>query len=993
MSILSIFLCLCLCLPTVLLPQPTLAANAAVNEKPIWLVVTRPIFLEAIKALEDKRIKDGFKAIVSTLPVAEAIATLKRRPAFLLLVGDEQPGEEKQPWYVPSPRRELYRWRATQEKEFAADALLGDLDGDLVPDVPVGRIPIRTTEQLELVVNKILAFEDKQPTLDDLRLPIWAGSSGYDPLLDSMATELLLNTVQTNASPWLRPWIISADPMHPLCGWPPDQGAMFTEQLKRGGMMAVLIGHGSDSFFYAMSFDGKDIRYTAAHAKNALAAGTPAPPMVIIACSTGHFVGRENCLGESLLLMPGGPVAVIAAATESHPLTNCFSALCLIQKHPEKDKRLGSIWLAAQQKAMKTRDIAIEQMLCDVEGKLEENINIAKLRRDQILMYALLGDPATRLHLPEQLHCKIKYSADGWHWDVQKPNDATKLRASFRPEEQSLPTVVAPLKKTSALKLFHQANDTFAFRPLGEFAIDKAWEGAINEAGTLRLVATGPGQIYTIAFKLKFFDEEVTVANSRAEADILADPNKEKPTKSLHDAAMTGDVEQLQLLISSGADVNARDMMGYTPLFYAVQGGQKKAAELLIGGGANVNARDGYGNTPLHHAAVRGHYDMCEVLVSNGADVGSRNLTGGTAVAMAKDSRIAELLRKHGAKESTSAGTPGRISPLRPRPEETTRAGYVRPREITNVKSRVEVDILADPNEIRARIKAFEGLEKALTQVDRRSRYEVREWLQTRVDNRIKLATAVEMQVKIEISFIRKVAIEEKAKKTTKAIDDLLLGKQERLKTRVKTMEEETRRMRFGERGSRGTSGQRRSRLDPEERRKAWEERRGGGRLTREDTREQGGFTGTGVESPAIAPERALPGVGGKNEIQISEWLKTGVENRISLAKAVQEPIKADFIYIRKLAVEEGAKKTTAAIDGLLLSRQKRMERVVQRMEEQLKRLRRTEQGSRRIRGPRRSMLNAEQRRSGGLTPTEGTGVQEATVEEENPRRRRSRRR
>ena len=311
------------------------------------------------------------------------------------------------------------------------------------------------------------------------------------------------------------------------------------------------------------------------------------------------------------------------------------------------------------------------------------------------------------------------------------------------------------------------------------------------------------------------------------------------------------------------------------------------------------------------------------------------------------------------------------ISPLQQWPEETTGV----------------VDILADPNEIRARIKAFEGLEKALTQVDGRSRYEVREWLQTRVDNRIKLATAVEMQVKIEISFIRKVAIEEKAKKTTKAIDDLLPDRQERLKTLVKTMEEEIRRMRFGERGSRGIREQQRSTLDPEERRRAWEERRSGRRLTREDTREQGGFAGTGVESPAIAPQIASAGVGGKNEIQISEWLKTGVENRISLAKAVQEPIKAVLIHIRKLAVEERAKKTTAAIDGLLLSRQQRMERLVQKMEEQLRKMRFLEQGSRRIRGPRRSTLGREERRSGGLTPTEGTGVQEATEEEENRRR------
>jgi len=285
------------------------------ERKPIWLVVTRPIFQEAIKPLEDKRTKDGFRAVISTLPVTEAIATLKYRPAFLLLVGDDQPGEEKQPWYVPSPRRQLYRWRAAQEKEFAADTLLGDFDGDLVPDVPVGRIPVRTVEQLKLVVTKIIAFEQKQPTLDDLRLPIWTGEPGIDPVIDRITTALLLDTVETNASEWLRPWIISADPMHSLCGWPPDHCAMFTKQLKRGGLMAALMGHGSAESFYSIRFNGKQIRYTAAEASKELATGNPGPAMVIIACSCGNFVGHDNCLAESLLLMPGGPVAVIAATT------------------------------------------------------------------------------------------------------------------------------------------------------------------------------------------------------------------------------------------------------------------------------------------------------------------------------------------------------------------------------------------------------------------------------------------------------------------------------------------------------------------------------------------------------------------------------------------------------------------------------------------------------------------------------------------------------
>jgi hypothetical protein len=81
---------------------------------------------------------------------------------------------------------------------------------------------------------------------------------------------------------------------------------------------------------------------------------------------------------------------------------------------------------------------------------------------------------------------------------------------------------VAPLEKTTALKLFHQANDTFAFRPIGEFAVDKDWKGTINEEGTLRLVAVGPGRIYAITFSS---GEEVTVASS-ADANSVTDPNK-----------------------------------------------------------------------------------------------------------------------------------------------------------------------------------------------------------------------------------------------------------------------------------------------------------------------------------------------------------------------------------------------------------------------------------------------------------------------------------
>ena len=124
----------------------------------------------------------------------------------------------------------------------------------------------------------------------------------------------------------------------------------------------------------------------------------------------------------------------------------------------------------------------------------------------------------------------------------------------------------------------------------------------------------------------------------------------DKPTKSLHQAVIDSDIEQVRLNISAGANVNAKDAMGYTPLFYAAQNGREDVADLLISAGADVNVKDRTGNTPLHYAAVGGHYDVCELLLEEGANPNAKNLMGGTAMAMAKGQghhEIVELLSEY----------------------------------------------------------------------------------------------------------------------------------------------------------------------------------------------------------------------------------------------------------------------------------------------------------------------------------------------------------
>ena len=417
-------------------PWPAKAEEA---HKPIWLVVTRPLFIKAIQPLVDHRHKEGFETVISTESASEAISSLTRAPAFVLLVGDDEAGREKEAWYLASRRVEIYRWKSAQSKRFASDAALGDLDGDLMPDVPVGRIPARTEAEVKKVVNKIISFEQRQPSVDDLRLLSWAGAPGFNPAIDSIATGLMTKVLQGKAPRWVTPWLISGDAKSSFCGWPPDQSAMFTEQLKRGGILAVLVGHGEVRYFLSMQFQSRDIVYHAESVDKVLASGSPGPPVVLIWCLRGSFAGSEECLAESLLMAAGGPVAVVGASSESHPLTNYFSGVCLVEALSAGEERFGSMWLSAQKKSLTARNPVMEMVLRDVEGTLEKNIDIPKLRQDQMLIYALLGDPATRLRLPGKLHGKIKRQQDGWHWQVRKPEDATKLYVSFRPIAQEIP--------------------------------------------------------------------------------------------------------------------------------------------------------------------------------------------------------------------------------------------------------------------------------------------------------------------------------------------------------------------------------------------------------------------------------------------------------------------------------------------------------------------------------------------------------------------------
>jgi len=458
----------------------------------------------ALAPLADKRRAEGFETIVSTASIEKALASVPRRPAFLLLVGDDESGREEEPWYLPAKRRDLYRWRNVQRQLFASDAAWGDVDGDLVPDIPVGRIPARTAAEVKVAVEKILDFEKQQPAVQDLRMAAWCGSPGYGTAIDTMAMGFLLSFMRTNVPPWVEARLIVSDVKHPLCGWPPDQPVHFTKMIKQGAICHIMAGHANADRFYSMRHNDKIIWYTAADAEQGLANGQPAAPLVVFSCESGYFDRASRSMAESLLLLPAGPVATIAATTESHPLTNYYTATSLLGALGGRESRIGAIWLKAQRDALKARNFLVEQVLRDVEGKLEDQINVQKLQRDQALMYVLLGDPATRLRIPKPLEARVERQETGWRWEAIRPDGATKLHVDFRSSTSETPfRNTRNTDRNEIRAAFQDANATFAFTPLATRSDSDSWTGTVDKPGWLRLCATGPNVIYAAALKLR----------------------------------------------------------------------------------------------------------------------------------------------------------------------------------------------------------------------------------------------------------------------------------------------------------------------------------------------------------------------------------------------------------------------------------------------------------------------------------------------------------
>jgi ankyrin repeat protein len=164
-----------------------------------------------------------------------------------------------------------------------------------------------------------------------------------------------------------------------------------------------------------------------------------------------------------------------------------------------------------------------------------------------------------------------------------------------------------------------------------------------------------------------------------SEPRILNLHARDKRTLLMH-AAMAGHTSTINLLLTSGAEINEKDRDGWSAIRFAAHCENIEATQLLVERGAEtdifvavaladkeatlnflkqqprlVSANDGLGARPLHWAAEFSHREIVELLLRSGAKANDSDYWSSTALHMtAQKSRngcveVAAALLDHGA--------------------------------------------------------------------------------------------------------------------------------------------------------------------------------------------------------------------------------------------------------------------------------------------------------------------------------------------------------
>lgn len=337
------------------------------------LIVSHRSFIPALKPLVELRQGQSLKTVVADVQDVfdefsfgahspEALTTFfnwtrenwQRAPRYVLLVGDATYDPRN---FSGTGNFDLVptTFVDTAYSEAPSDDTLADFDGDGVPELAVGRLPVRTAAQTRGVVAKIVRYERSSNASRDVLL-VSDKTADYDfdaesrTLHGMIPDSVTVNTLSRNEGPTdaaVRARLLAA--------------------LNQGPTIVNYFGHGAAQIWTGASIL-KSSDATTLTNRDSLSL------YLMMTCLNGYFVGPLTAgLGESLVMAPdGGAIATWSSTGLTVPTDQ----------------------VRADQEAVKLLLSDPTMMLGDAMLRGKQVIKDV----DVLRTWVLLGDPTTKLH-------------------------------------------------------------------------------------------------------------------------------------------------------------------------------------------------------------------------------------------------------------------------------------------------------------------------------------------------------------------------------------------------------------------------------------------------------------------------------------------------------------------------------------------------------------------------------------------------------------------
>lgn len=393
--------------------------------QPDTLVICPPDYQVALQPWVNYRQQQGHNVLV--LPPANSSYGIKQtvqrvaasgKLKFVVLIGDAGDRNGMAHHLVPTDYvKAEVNVKFGSEPEIATDNTYADPDGDGIPDLAIGRLPVDSPQELTRIVNRIIEYESSESNGPwQRKINFVAGVGGFGELIDKLIEQTTKKIVTDLIPASYETTMTYGSWTSPYCPDPRRFSETSIQRFNEGCLFWVYIGHGARHRLDKIYLPDQSHQILDCQTASQLNCPNGSPIAVCLACYTGATDDEHDCLAETMLSQPRGPIAVMCGTRVTMPYAMSVLSLEILKEYFDGETpTLGQLILLGKQRMMGPIDQAdpYRNMIEGMGKAFSPRADLLdKERREHVDLIHLIGDPLLRLKRPEPLEVAAQPKAN-----------------------------------------------------------------------------------------------------------------------------------------------------------------------------------------------------------------------------------------------------------------------------------------------------------------------------------------------------------------------------------------------------------------------------------------------------------------------------------------------------------------------------------------------------------------------------------------------------